>query len=412
MAPKPAPVHAPMSQFQSNGDQLLVNGHPLNLIAYQTGQTPFYAYDRSVIHRKIELLRRKMPENLKLHYAMKANPMPQLVSFVGGLVEGLDVASGNELRVALNSGMDGHQISFAGPGKREHELEMAVASQTTVNVESFNELKKLRDISDKIGVRARVAIRVNPDFELKGSGMKMGGGAQQFGIDAERAPEMLKLINEYGLHYRGFHIFTGSQNLNHEAICTAHQGVFELAKRLQEHAKSEIESLNIGGGLGIPYFPGETPISLKPIGEALAPLMDDFQKSHPNAEIAMELGRFIVGEAGIYVAKVIDIKESRGVKFAVIDGGLHQHLAASGNFGQVIRKNYPVAIGNKMSQPVKEPIQVVGPLCTPLDLLANKYNLPEVAIGDLVVIYQSGAYGMSASPRDFLSHPHPVELLV
>ena len=412
MTTKPKPIHTPMSQFQSNGDQLLVNGHPLNLIAYQAGQTPFYAYDRSVIQQKIALLRETMPASLKLHYAMKANPMPQLVSFVGGLVDGLDVASGNELRVALSSGKDGHQISFAGPGKREKELEMAVASQTTVNVESFNELKKLRDISDKIGVRARVAIRVNPDFELKGSGMKMGGGAQQFGIDAERAPDMLKLINEYGLHYRGFHIFTGSQNLNHEAICVAHRGVFELAKRLQATAKNEMESLNIGGGLGIPYFPGETPISLEPIAESLAPLMEDFQKDHPNTEIAMELGRFIVGEAGIYVAKVIDIKESRGVKFAVIDGGLHQHLAASGNFGQVIRKNYPVAIGNKMSQPIKEPIQVVGPLCTPLDLLANKYDLPEVAIGDLVVIYQSGAYGMTASPRDFLSHPHPVELLV
>ena len=412
MATKPKPIHAPMSQFQTNGEQLLVNGHPLNLLEYQAGQTPFYAYDRSVIHQKINLLRHKMPQALKIHYAMKANPMPQLVTFMADLVDGLDVASGNELRVALNSGKNGFDISFAGPGKRRKELEMAVASQTTVNVESFNELDLLRDISDAIGIRARVAIRVNPDFELKGSGMKMGGGAQQFGIDAELVPKMLKLISDYGLHYRGFHIFTGSQNLKHEAIMAAHQGVFELAQRLQESAKSEIESLNIGGGLGIPYFPGETPISVDPIGEALEPLIENFHQNHGKAEVAMELGRFLVGEAGIYVAKVIDIKESRGVKFAIIDGGLHHHLSASGNFGQVVRKNYPVTIGNKMHHSAKEPVQVVGPLCTPLDLLANKYELPEVELGDLVVIYQSGAYGFTASPRDFLSHPHPVEILV
>ncbi|TQV89090.1 pyridoxal-dependent decarboxylase, exosortase A system-associated [Aliikangiella coralliicola] len=401
-----------MSQFQCNGDQLLVNGHPLNLLKYHAGQTPFYAYDRSVIAQKVRLLRHKLPTALKLHYAVKANPMPAVVNFMREQVDGLDVASGNELRTALNSGLDGHQISFAGPGKQSQELGMAVATQTTVNVESFNELEKLRNISDEIGVRARVAVRVNPNFELKSSGMKMGGGAQQFGVDAEQVPEMLQLISEYGLHYRGLHIFTGSQNLNEDSILTAHRGIFELATQLQQGAKSDIESLNIGGGLGIPYFPGETPIHLEAIGEQLNELMTQFSDQHGDCEIAMELGRYLVGDAGIYVCEVIDIKQSRGTEFIVVNGGLHQHLSASGNFGQVIRKNYPVAIGNKMQQAPEKPVQIVGPLCTPLDLLANKYKLPKVEIGDLVVIYQSGAYGYSASPRDFLSHPHPVEILI
>nr|WP_196140150.1 pyridoxal-dependent decarboxylase, exosortase A system-associated [Aliikangiella sp. G2MR2-5] len=405
-------MHAPMTQFQTNGDQLLVNGHPISLLALRAGQTPFYVYDRSVIHRNIERLRQKMPESLKIHYAMKANPMPALVNFIRPLVDGLDVASGRELRVALNSGMDGHQISFAGPGKQENELIAAVASQTTLNVESFTELEKLRDISDQIGVRARVAIRVNPDFELKGSGMKMGGGAQQFGIDAEQVPDALDKINHYGLHYRGMHLFTGSQNLNADAILTAHKGIFELANRLQKHAHSEIESLNIGGGLGIPYFPGEKPIVLDAIGEQLAALISQFQAEHGDCEIAMELGRYLVGNAGLYVCEAIDIKQSRGKEFIIVNGGLHHHLAASGNFGQVIRKNYPVAVGNKMQQPVVRPVQIVGPLCTPLDLLANQYELPQVSVGDLIVIYQSGAYGFSASPQGFLSHPEPVELLV
>ena len=409
---KTPPIHTPMSQFQSNGEQLLVNGHPLNLLKHQAGQTPFYVYDRSVINQKIHLLREKMPNELKLHYAMKANPMPAVVNFIRERVDGLDVASGNELRVALNSGMNSSNISFAGPGKQAIELKTAVASQTTVNVESFNELKTLTEISDELGIRARVAIRVNPDFDLKSSGMKMGGGAQQFGIDAERVPEALQLVSDYGLHYRGLHIFTGSQNLNSDSIIDAHRAIFELAYRLQQSAKSELEMLNIGGGLGIPYFPGEKPLVLDSIGEHLEPLIRQFKSDNGDVEIAMELGRYIVADSGLYVCEVIDIKQSRGEEFVVVNGGLHQHLSASGNFGQVIRKNYPVAIGNKMHQDCDKHVNIVGPLCTPLDLLANKYQLPQVEVGDLVVIYQSGAYGFSASPRDFLSHPQPTEILV
>ncbi len=405
-------THSPMDQFQSQGEQLLVNGQPLSQIKHQAGQTPFYVYDRSVIHQKIQLLRHKLPNRLKIHYAVKANPMPALIGFIHPLVDGLDVASGNELRHALNSGMNGQHISFAGPGKSLWEMRMAVASHTTINIESFNELQKLRDISDELGIRARVAVRVNPDFELKGSGMKMGGGAQQFGIDAEQVPLALQQIADFGLHYRGLHIFTGSQNLNPDAILMAHQATFQLAENLQQSAKSNMETLNIGGGLGIPYFAGEKKISLDAIGEQLEELLNQYAPRLGQCEVAMELGRFLVGDAGLYVAEVTDIKQSRGTEFVVVNGGLHQHLAASGNFGQVIRKNYPVAIGNKMQQPAGKPVQIVGPLCTPLDLLANKYELPKVEIGDLVVIYQSGAYGYTASPRDFLSHPHPIEMLI
>ncbi len=409
---KKVPAHVPMNQFQSNGNQLLLNGQPISLLRHQAGQTPFYAYDRSVIDQKIKLFRDKMPAALKLHYAVKANPMPAVLNFIGERVDGLDVASGMELRNALNSGMSRQKISFAGPGKQENELKMAVASQTTINVESFNELKILRQISDELGIRARVAIRVNPDFELKSSGMKMGGGAQQFGIDAELVAKALKLVSDYGLHYRGLHIFTGSQNLNPDSIISAHKRIFELADKLQQSAHSAIELLNIGGGLGIPYFPGEKTIQLDSIGDSLDPLIAQFQESHGQLEVAMELGRYLIGEAGIYLCKVIDIKQSRGTEFVIVNGGLHHHLAASGNFGQVIRKNYPVAIANKMQEPAVKEVQIVGPLCTPLDILANKYKLPEIEKGDLIAIYQSGAYGYTASPRDFLSHPQPVEILV
>ncbi len=401
-----------MTQFESQNNELLVNGIVLSNLKLRAGQTPFYAYDRSVISQKITQFRDAMPKELRLHYAMKANPMPALVDFVASQVDGLDVASGQELNIALNSGMSSQNISFAGPGKQLKELAMAVASDTTINIESFTELDRITQICEQTGIKAKIAIRVNPDFELKSSGMKMGGGAQQFGVDAELVPEMFVKIKQADLIYQGLHIFTGSQNLNPDSIILAHQNIFALATRLQRECNIPIQSLNIGGGLGIPYFPGEQVLPISGIGDALQAHISNFHNEFGETDIAMELGRYLVGEAGIYAATVTDIKQSRGTSFAVLDGGLHHHLSASGNFGQVIRKNYPVAIGNKMDQENQHPIQIVGPLCTPLDLMANKYELPNVEIGDLVVIYQSGAYGYSASPRDFLSHPQPVEMLV
>jgi len=401
-----------MTQFKSQNGELLVNGIRLTNLKRRAGQTPFYAYDRNVISQKISQFRAAMPNDLKLHYAIKANPMPALVDFVARQVDGLDVASGNELNVALNSGMSPQKISFAGPGKQIKELEMAVASEVTINIESFTELERITQICQQTGIRAKVAIRVNPDFELKSSGMKMGGGPQQFGIDAEQVPDMFSKIKQNDLSYQGLHIFTGSQNLNADSIKLAHQNIFALASRLQRDCDMPIHSLNIGGGLGIPYFPGEQILQIDSIGEALAIHTSRFKEEFGDTEIAMELGRYLVGESGLYVAEIWDIKNSRGTTFAIIDGGLHHHLSASGNFGQVIRKNYPVAVGNKMDQENQIPLQIVGPLCTPLDVMANKYELPKVEIGDLVVIYQSGAYGYSASPRDFLSHPQPVEMLV
>lgn len=412
MKNKKSVSHTEMTQFTSKDGELLVNGIKLSQLKLRAGQTPFYAYDRSVISQKIAHFKSAMPAELKLHYAIKANPMPALVGFIAYQVDGLDVASGKELNVALNSGMLAENISFAGPGKQLKELQMAIASGITINIESFTELERINTICQKNSIKAKVAIRVNPDFELKSSGMKMGGGAQQFGIDADLVPEMMTKIKRFELDYQGLHIFTGSQNLNPDSIMLAHQNIFELATRLQRSNNMPIRSLNIGGGLGIPYFPGEKVLPIDEIGNTLEKHLSDFNAEFGNTNISMELGRYLVGDCGIYVAEVTDLKISRETTFAIIDGGLHHHLSASGNFGQVIRKNYPVAIGNKFDQAEKESIQIVGPLCTPLDLMANKYTLPSVEIGDLVVIYQSGAYGFSASPRDFLSHPQPVEMLV
>jgi diaminopimelate decarboxylase len=242
--------------------------------------------------------------------------------------------------------------------------------------------------------------------------MKMSGGPKQFGVDAEQVPELLQEIGSLGLAFEGFHIFTGSQNLRAEAICEAQCKTVELAVSLARHAPSLVRTLNIGGGFGIPYFPQDRALDLATIGRNLHELTGHVAKALPEARLVLELGRYIVGEAGIYVCKVVDRKISRGEVFLVTDGGLHHHLAASGNFGQVIRKNFPVVVGNRVVGKRREIASVVGPLCTPLDVLADHVELAEASPGDLIVIFQSGAYGFTASPLRFLSHPAPAEVLI
>jgi diaminopimelate decarboxylase len=393
-------------------DCLRVGGISLTELTQRLGRTPFYAYDRSLLTQRVELLRKHLPSEIQLHYAIKANPMPALVRHMAQLVDGLDVASGGELKVAIEAGMAPLNISFAGPGKNETELEQAVAAGILLNVESQREIEALSRISRASRRPARVAIRVNPDFELKSSGMKMGGGPKQFGIDAELVPDALRQVSREGLDFEGFHIYGGSQNLKTEAICEMQQKTVELAVRLADLAPGPVRVLNIGGGFGIPYFPGEQRLDLTPIGENLREIVTRTRSAMPQAQLIIELGRYLVGEAGVYVCRVIDRKISRGHVFLVTDGGLHHHLAASGNFGQVIRKNYPVVIGNKMHGTKREIASVVGPLCTPLDLLADRMDLAEAHPGDLVVVFQSGAYGATASPQAFLSHPAVLETLV
>ena len=409
---KERPIHAPMEQFPIINGELHVGGMSITQLAERVGQTPFYAYDRRLISNRIQYLRDSLPAALKLHYAIKANPMPAVVQHLATLVDGFDLASAGEMQTALDTPMAAEKISIAGPGKTDRELRQAIAAAITINLESVTEMRRTAQIGMALGITPRVAIRVNPDYDLKSSGMKMGGGPKPFGVDAEQVPTMLKEMTAMALEFRGFHIFWGSQNLNPEAIMEAHEKTLTLALHLSDTAPQPPHHLNIGGGLGIPYFPGEQRLDLRPIGENLDRLIATFQQTLPKTTLITELGRFIVGEAGLYISRIIDIKESRGERFIVTDGGLHHHLAASGNFGQVIRKNYPVAIANRMDCTEHENVTIVGPLCTPLDLLANKMELHKAEVGDLVAIYQSGAYGLSASPERFLSHPSARELLL
>lgn len=402
-----------MSAIATEASGMTVGGLALDRLAERAGATPFFAYDRALLSERVALLRETLPAEIELSYAVKANPMPAVVQHLSGLVDSLDVASAAEMLTALDSPMPAERVSFAGPGKTPAELAQAVAAGVTIEMESQTEAERIVAIGERLGIRPRVAVRVNPDFVVKGSGMRLGGGPQQFGIDSEMVPALLRELAGADLEFMGFHIFAGSQNLNAEILCDAQRKTVDLVLRLAEEAPEPVRYLNIGGGFGIPYFERDEPLDLPAVGQNLAGLMSDaIRPNLPQARVVVELGRYIVGECGFYVTRVVDKKQSRGKTFLVVDGGMHHQLAASGNFGQVIRRNYRVAIGDRIDHEPVEAVNVVGCLCTPLDLLASDVMLPACEIGDLVVVFQAGAYGLTASPTAFLSHPAPIEMLV
>lgn len=403
-----------IAAFGSTDGELTIGGVPLRRLAARVGSTPFFAYDRALVTERVALLRRTLPERVRIGYAVKANPMPALVQHLATLVDALDVASAGELAVALDTPVPPERISFAGPGKTAAEVRRAVAAGVLVELESATEAARVVAAGEDLGVRPRVAVRVNPDFSVKGSGMRMGGGPQQFGVDAEQVPDLLDQLTTADVDVAGFHVFAGSQNLDAEIIGQAQRSTVDLVLRLADRL-DRVTYVNLGGGFGIPYFPKDTPLDLARVGEVLAEAVAErLAPALPDAHVHIELGRYLVGEAGVYVTRVVDRKVSRGRTYLVVDGGMHHQLAASGNFGQVIRRNYPLALGHRVDGGASdtEQVTVVGCLCTPLDLLGDDVTLPHADIDDLVVVFQAGAYGLTASPTAFLGHPAPAEVLV
>jgi diaminopimelate decarboxylase len=397
--------------YEAVDGELAVAGRKFREIE-SNGGTPLFVYSRTLIERRMADLRAAMPKRLGIHYAIKANSYSPLLELMRGLADGFDIASGGELEMALAAGQAPDRISFAGPGKRDAELETAIRHGVTLNLESAAEARRALGIAERLGVTPRLAIRVNPDFELRGSGMKMGGGAKPFGIDQEQVPALARELIAAGAEWRGLHIFTGSQALDAEAIAETQANVLDLATQLTREIGAPLTHLNMGGGFGIPYFHGDQPLDIALVGERLAQRFADLPAELQHTEFAIELGRYLVGEAGVYLARVVDRKESHGQVFLVTDGGLHHQLAASGNFGTVVRRNYPAAIANRFGVEGEEEASIVGCLCTPLDRLADQAWLPRAQVGDLVAIFCAGAYGASASPSAFLGQGPAREILI
>lgn len=392
--------------------ELAIAGKTASALVAQAGGSPLFVYSRARLEARMGELRAALPSRIGVNYAIKANPFAPVLKLMAGLADGFDIASGGELALALAAGIDPALISFAGPGKRDEELSAAIAAGVTLNVESAGEMRRAVAIGKVLGTAPRLALRVNPEFELRGSGMKMGGGAKPFGIDQDRVPAIAKELIAAGAEWRGLHIFTGSQSLDSEAIIDAQANVLALADLLAQQIGAPLPKINMGGGLGIPYFHGDRPVDLIGIGLALTDRLNHLPQTLADTQLCIELGRYLVGEAGVYLTRIVDRKQSHGQTYLVTDGGLHHQLAASGNFGQVVRRNYPVAIATKYGVDPAEEANVVGCLCTPLDRLADQGHLPRADVGDLVAVFCAGAYGATASPAAFLGQGPAREILV
>ena len=398
--------------FAALGGELAIEGRTASALVAEAGDTPLFVYSRALIAARVARLRAAMPKRLAIHYAVKANPYPALLDFMKRQVDGFDIASAGELAIVAAAGIAADRVSFAGPGKRDAELEAAIAAGVTINLESLAEAHRALAIGERLGQVPRLAVRVNPDFDLKGSGMKMGGGAKPFGIDAVKVPEVIRAIRDAGAEWRGLHIFAGSQALDPSAIVETQAQTLALAARLAEEGGTPLPACNLGGGFGIPYFPGDADLDVETIGAALGERFAALPAVLENTAFCIELGRWLVGSAGVYLTRIVDRKVSHGEVFLVTDGGLHHQLAASGNFGTVVRRNYPVAIASRFGAPVEEEASIVGCLCTPLDRLADKAGFPRAEVGDLVAVFCAGAYGASASPAQFLGQGPAREMLI
>lgn len=399
--------------FAADDDgMLLIGGMRADDLVEQAGSTPLFVYDMDVVRARIAALRAAMPADLGIHYAVKANPHAQVLEAMAPLVDGFDIASAGEMQLALAADMAADAISFAGPGKRDAELEAAITAGVTLNVEGEGEAARTLSIAERLGVTPRMAVRVNPDFDLKGSGMRMGGGAKPFGVDAARVPALVRDIIDAGAQWRGFHIFAGSQALDAAAIAETQAQTVALAGQLANAVGASPPVVNLGGGLGVPYFHGDAPVDTAHVGAALETSLAARADILSGTHFCMELGRWMVADSGVYLTRIVETKVSHDETFLIVDGGLHHQLAASGNFGTVVRRNYPICIANRFDAAKETAAHIVGCLCTPLDKLGDAVELPAASVGDLVGLFLAGAYGASASPANFLGHGPAAEIVV
>jgi len=401
--------------FPKSGESLVIGDISVIQLA-ETYGTPIFIYDRSVFDRKYDALRKALPERFSIYYSIKANPASAVVKHFLNRGCGIEIASIGEFRNALEAGCPADKILFAGPGKSEAELEQVLAQGIgEIHMESLTEAKRIAAICRRLGRRTHVAIRINPAAEAEGGAMRMGGRPAPFGMDEETLDEVLDSVLALPeLDLGGIHLFTGTQILDAATLHNQYRHGLEIARRVVKRLGCPLRTLDFGGGLGIPYFAHEQELNLDCLRSGLATLFEEVARDpyFEGTRFLVEPGRFLAGEAGVYLTRISDIKHSRGKKFLIVDGGMNHHLAASGNLGQTIKRNYPIALVNKLTAPAGEAVDIVGPLCTPLDTLARGIVLPNAEIGDLVGIFQSGAYGRSASPVGFLSHPLPDEIWV
>lgn len=405
-------LHAPVRGIESLSGELVLGGVRATVLVRRAGGTPCYAYARSVVDARIREVRSILPPETVLAYALKANPLPALVRHMAGACGGADVASVGEARLALESGFAPEAIWFAGPGKRAVEVAEAVAAGLVVVVESATQLRHLADAARATGRRPRAALRLNPPVPTRGAGMVMTGGPSPFGVDLDQVPGLLRQARLLGIGFEALHLFGASQVLDGGALAEMFIRHARVAADVLSDTSHPWRTVDLGGGFGVPYAAGEHELDLGPVCEGLAQAARIVRAVDASVGLRIELGRYLVAEAGVYFTRVLDRKQSCGRTILVLDGGMHHHLAAAGRLGQVLHRPFPIVPVHGMDRPPVERVDLAGPLCTPLDTLGRDVPLPRLDEGDLIAVLRSGAYGRSASPAGFLGREPAFELLV
>ena len=404
----PIPPH-----FSASEDgQLLIGGYPAEELVGEAGGTPLFVYDNNIVGAQVARFKGAMADGIGLHYAVTANPYEPLLEFLGKYVDGFRVVSGGELKRLQEAQLAGIPMNFAGPGKLDSELEAAVAAGATISVESEGEAARAISAAGRVGIQPRISVRVTPPFAIEQGRVSIGSRASPFGMDADRVPGLVMGLIEAGVDWRGLHMFAGSQCLDAEALADVHRVTVTHAGEIADAIGAPIPELNLGSGFDVACLPGDTPLDIDHVAVALNHTLCNAPPLLATTRFTIELGRWLVGESGVYLTRVLDRNESCGQTFLTTDGGGHHLIGATGSLGVRGMANFPIAVANRFATPAQEEVSVTGCLCTPFDVLGDEVALPRAEEGDLIAIFCAGAYGLSASPQGWESRPPAREMLV
>ena len=404
----PIPPHFSASQ----DGQLTIGGQPVDELIAEAAGTPLFVYDNNIIGGQIAALRAAMPDGLALYYSVTANPYEPLLNFIGRYVEGFRVVSRGELEHLKRAGLAGIGMTFAGPGKRDDELEAGIEAGATISVESEGEAGRAIRAGERVGIQPKLAVRVNPPFTIDNGRLSLGARASPFGVDADRVPALVEGLLEAGVDWRGLHIFAAAQCLDDDALIDAHRAIIQCAGEIAHKLDLPLPELNLGGGFDVPCFPGEQPIDVYRMSRALHETLCYGPELLATTRLSLELGRWLVAEAGVYLTRVLDRTTSCGETFITTDGGGHHLLGATGCLLERGRGNFPIAVANRFGEQPEEQVTVTGCLATPHDVFGDEVMLPRAEVGDLIAIFCAGAYGLSASPQAWESRPAAREMMV
>ena len=392
--------------------QLLIGGYSAEELVAEGGGTPMFVYDNNIVGAQVARFKGCMADGIALHYSVTANPYEPLLEFLGRYVDGFRIVSLGELKRLQQAGLAGIPMNLAGPGKLDVELEAAVKAGATISVESEGEARRAITAGERVGIQPRVSVRVTPPFAIEDGRVTIGSRPSPFGVDAERVPALVLGLIEAGVDWRGLHMFAGAQCLDAEAIVEVHRVTIAHAGEIAEVIGSPLPELNLGSGFDIACRPGDEPLDIDHVARALNQTLCDAPPLLATTRFTIELGRWLVGESGVYLSRVLDRTESCGRTYLTTDGGGHHLIGATGCLGERGIANFPIAVANRFGAPAEEEVTVTGCLCTPYDLLGDQVRLPRADEGDLIAVFCAGAYGLSASPQTWESRPLAREMLV